>query len=158
MDKRKNYDDLIFGKYDDNYEYFKTRIKREVKKTSDISSNHSLDRNERVKQRGMHIMDQVDKGSSIDDVLTHYTLHRNKYEVDRGFDEIKYRFEPHHDPVNPYYLEKAYSHKYNIHNKEEVIVFHPYWETKESDAYYSMNKYQRLKHYFKRQTNISKTE
>ena len=158
-DKRKNYDDLIFGKHDENYEYFKTRIKKDIKKPVDFSMNNpKMDGHERTKQRGTFFMEQLQKGTPLDEVLTTYSQHRSKYNVDRGFDEIKYRYEPNHDPVNPYYLEKAYGDKYNIHNKEEVIVFHPYWDTKENDAYYSLNKFQRLKQYFKKQTEIAKKD
>jgi hypothetical protein len=151
-DKRKNYDDLIYGNRGPNsYEYFKTKIKKEEKKPETMmAADVPRSENEAFRMKGERFKERMQNGVRLEDLLVNYSQHKQVYDKDRGFDHIRYQFEPMHDPVNPFYLEKAYGDRYTMHNKEEVIVFHPYWDTKENDEYYSMNKYQRLKSYFKK--------
>jgi hypothetical protein len=67
----------------------------------------------------------------------------------KGFKDHLYTQDMNYTPINEYYADKAWSDKYNKHNREDVINNHPYWDTKENDAYYSLSKWQRLKLHIK---------
>jgi hypothetical protein len=90
----------------------------------------------------------------LDESLTSYKNHREKYydrthEKMKGWKDHLYSQDMNYNPHNPYFADKAWGHKYNRHNSEEVISDTPYWDTKENDAYYSLTKWQRLKLHIK---------
>jgi len=91
---------------------------------------------------------KIKSGVPLDEILINYENHREKYSYRRkeeikGWEDIKYKNEQGYNPLNEYYLNKAYGDKYNIHNSEEVVSDIPYWDTKENDAYYSLPRYKR---------------
>lgn len=105
--------------------------------------------------------ERLKSGVPLDEVLVNYENHREKYaerrrEVAKGWSEHLYKNEQNFDPVNPYYLNKTYEDKYNMHNSEEVITDIPYWDTKANDAYYSLPRYKRLQLYIQDKVNFSK--
>lgn len=98
----------------------------------------------------MEINSKLKSGMPIDEAFETYNKHKqnfieeNKLNSESWKDAV-YSFDKKFDPYNRYYAEKTYQDKYNIHNTEEVIEDIPYYESKESDAYYSLSRYARLK-------------
>lgn len=128
----------------DSYEFYKSHIKKDNTHTQDDNTN-----NERLSQ----FKQKLQNGIPLDDLLTNYNRHRlktqqiNKSEI-KGWEKQIYKHEPKHDPLNPFYLNKSYNDKYNMYNEESVTGAR-YWSSKETDDYYSLNKYERLKLYLK---------
>jgi len=94
--------------------------------------------------------DKLNNAERLDDVLVNYRNHRikNQENIEKrreGWDHLKYKYEPHHNPTNPYHLNKAYGDKYNMHNCEEVVDSNFYWDSKENDEFYSKSRFERLK-------------
>lgn len=104
--------------------------------------------------RAREILEKRYQGVPLDQVLETYANHREKYkEVNKvrmsGWEDPKYEFEKGFNPLNPFYLNRAYGNRYNQHNTEEVILNEPYWDSKENDNYWQLSKWQRTKLHFK---------
>jgi len=149
-DKRKHYDYLIYGAHTrENYDVYKEKIKRENKKTEMKKADPKYKKKDQTKKRGEEILESFQKGDkTLDELVPYYTAYRLRHDKkDRAFEEIMYKYEPKYDATDKYHLNKSFGDRYNMHNWDEVIVNAPYWESKESDEYYSKSRYQRLKEY-----------
>jgi hypothetical protein len=94
--------------------------------------------------------EKLKSGLPIDDAFQNYNNHKQKFIKENksnseSWKNAVYNFDKKFDPYDRYFAEKTYKEKYNIHNTEEVIEDIPYYETKESDAYYNKPRYARIK-------------
>lgn len=93
--------------------------------------------------------DQLKQGVPLDELLTAYGAHREKYKQEhqfkmKGWDEIKYDYHQGYKPNNEFHMKETYSEEYNIHNTDSVSGT-PYWSSKEEDSYWKLSKWERLK-------------
>lgn len=100
-------------------------------------------------------------GVPLDEMLINYQKHKDKTEGQRkermkGWEDLKYKHDIRYTSTDEYHLNKSFSDEYVLHNREEVPYDNPYWDTKENEAYYSMNKWQRLKYSINQKVNINK--
>ena len=103
--------------------------------------------------------DKLKQGVPIDDLLTNYENHREKYidrrnEVTKGWKDLNYKHEMNYTPLSAYHVEKAYGDKYNTHNPEEVITDIPYWDSKDNDGYWLLSRRKRIMMYLQDKLNL----
>jgi hypothetical protein len=110
-------------------------------------------------KKGKEMNEKLQSGIPLDEILSNYENHREKYadvrkEAGKGWRDVAYKHEINYNPVSPYHLNKAYGEKYNQHNTEEVITDIPYWDTKENDEYFSLSRTTRIKMFIKEKVNF----
>ena len=99
---------------------------------------------------------KISKGVDLDHLTEKYSKSRYLYNKnlsigDKVWMDVKYDYSIDYKPNKTYHLEKNFGDEYNTHNTKETILDTPYYDSKENDEFYSMNKFQRVKFLMKKQ-------
>ena len=140
--KRDAYNSLILGSSNSNFNYsvnFKNN--ENYKHFSEMSPNQ---------QKINKFKEQMKAGVPLDEITKAYTERKSLDKEDltpgqKVWKDLKYDYNLDYRTDDKFSLNKSFKNEYNMHNDEETINQFQYFETKESDEYYSKSRKERVK-------------